>query len=51
LGVERWTDSPASEKSLVAKTNRVKTGMMEGLRPGEIRNGRLWRRNELRSKA
>jgi hypothetical protein len=46
LGVERWTDSPTLEKSLVTKTNRVKTGLMEGRQLGETRNRSLWRRNE-----
>jgi len=46
LGDERWTDSPASEKPLVAKTNRVITGLMEGRRPGETGNRSLWIRNE-----
>jgi hypothetical protein len=45
-GIERWTDSPASEKSLVTKINRVKIGLMEGRQPGEIRNRSLWRMNE-----
>ena len=44
--VECWTDSPTSEKSLVTKTNRVTTGLMEGRRPGEIRNRSLWRRQD-----
>jgi hypothetical protein len=47
LGVERWTDSPTLEKSLVMKTNGVETGLMEGRRLGETWNGSLWKRNEL----
>ena len=47
MGVERWTDAPTSEKNpLVAKTDRVETGLMEGQRPCETRNRVFWRRNE-----
>jgi hypothetical protein len=43
LGVERWTDFPTLEKSLVTKTNGVETGLMEGRWLGETRNRSLWR--------
>jgi len=34
------------EKTLVTKTNGVKTGLMEGRRLGKTQKRNLWRRNE-----